>query len=132
MALDATTSTPQGVMKLFSERAAAGDLDGLMELYADDAVFQPDFGTTLVGHDQIRTASEEFLALRPQITYTNEPDVVVAGDIALVTNFWTMTATLPDGATMREGGVSADVTRRQPDGTWKILVDQPRGAPIEG
>ena len=81
---EATASTPAGLMKLFSARAAAGDLDGLMELYDDDAAFQPEFGVTLVGRNQIRPASEEFLAMAPKITYTAEPHVVIAGDIALV------------------------------------------------
>ena len=44
--------------------------------------------------------------------------------------FWTMVATLPDGTVMNEGGTSADVVRRQTDGTWKVLVDQPRGEPV--
>lgn len=129
MTVEANTATPQGLMKLFSQLAEAGDISGLMDLYDVDAVFQPEFGVALSGHDQIRPASEEFLSLNPKITYTADPDVIVAGDIALVTNFWTMVATLPDGTVMNEGGTSADVVRRQTDGTWKVLVDQPRGEP---
>lgn len=131
MSVAPTTATPQGLMKLFSQLAEAGDIDGLMDLYDDEAVFQPEFGVALSGHDQIRPASEEFLSLKPVITYTADPDVLISRDIALVTNFWTMVATLPDGTVMSEGGTSADVARRQTDGTWKVLVDQPRGEAVE-
>ena len=56
--------------------------------------------------------------------------MVIVDDIAVVSNTWTMTAELPDGSTHREGGVSADVLRRQADGSWLVLIDQPRGATL--
>jgi ketosteroid isomerase-like protein len=124
-----TATSPAALMELFAARAAAGDLAGLIELYESDAIFEPEFGATVVGHDQLRMALPEFLALHPQITYTTEPDVVCVGDIALVTNFWTMVGTAPDGSEVREGGTSADVCRRRPDGSWGVLIDQPRGVP---
>jgi len=125
-----SADSPAALMELFASCAAAGDLEGLIELYEPDAIFEPEYGATVVGHDQLRVALPEFLALRPQITYTTEPDVVCVGDTALVTNFWTMVGTAPDGTEVREGGTSADVCRRRPDGTWGVLIDQPRGMPI--
>jgi uncharacterized protein (TIGR02246 family) len=123
-------TSPAHLMKLFAAKAAAGDVEALLELYEPNAVFQPEFGVALVGLDQIRPASVEFLAMKPQITYTSEPDVVITGDIALVSNSWTMEATAPDGTILREGGISADVVRRQADGSWLVLIDQPRGEPV--
>ena len=73
----ATATSPTHLMELFSARAATGDLEGLLELYEADAVFEPAFGVTVVGHGELRTALPEFLQLRPQITYTSEPDVVI-------------------------------------------------------
>ena len=129
-ATNATQATsPKHLMELFGERASAGDVEGVLELYEPEAVFQPEYGVELKGIEEIRPATVEFLALKPQITYTCEPDVLVTGDIALVTNFWTMEGTAPDGSTVREGGTSADVARRHADGSWLVLVDQPRGAP---
>lgn len=122
-------ASPAHLMELFAARAAAGDLDGLIELYEPDAIFEPAFGVIVEGHEQLREALPEFLQLHPQITYTNEPDVVTVGDIALVTNFWTMVGTAPDGSTVGESGISADVCRRRPDGSWGVLIDQPRGEP---
>lgn len=124
-----TATSPEHLMELFADRAAAGDLDGLIELYEPEAIFEPQFGATVVGHEQLRQALPEFLQLRPQITYTGEPDVVIVEDIALVTNFWTMVGTAPDGSTIGESGTSADVCRRRSDGSWCVLIDQPRGTP---
>lgn len=128
-----TTATeandPAALMRLFAARAAEGDLEGLVALYEPDAVFEPEFGAVVEGHDQLRAALPEFVQLKPQITYTQDPDVVIVGDTALVTNFWTMVGTAPDGSIVRESGTSADVCRRRADGTWGVLIDQPRGVP---
>ena len=127
--MTATTTTPRDLMDRFAELASRGDLDALIDLYEPDAILQPEFGVVLRGHAEIRPASAEFLAMQPRISYTSEPDVSITGDIALVSNFWTMAATAPDGADIHESGTSADVLRRQADGSWRILIDQPRGTP---
>lgn len=123
----AGATTPQRLMELFSQRAAAGDLDGLVELYEADAVFEPAPGVTCAGHDAIRAALAELLVIGPRITYRGEPSVLATGDVALVSNDWTMTGTAPDGTEVCQGGVSADLVRRRADGTWRVLIDQPRG-----
>ena len=121
-------TSPAHLMSLFAQRLAACDVDGLVALYEPDAVFEPRFGTVLRGIDQIRPALAEIAALRPRMEYAGEPDCVVVDRIAVVTNTWTMTAELPDGSGHRESGLSADVLRHQPDGSWLILIDQPRGS----
>ena len=122
--------SPARLMALFAERAASGDTAGLVALYEPGAVFEPFLGVVLRGLDEIRPALTELAALRPHIEYDGDPDVVIVDDIAIVSNSWTMTAELPDGTRHREGGISADVLRRQPDGTWLVLIDQPRGATL--
>lgn len=124
---DADAATPAVLMATFAARARHGDAAGLVELYEPGAVFEPTIGATLRGGEQIRPALAELAAIRPTIEYVGEPAVVIVDDIALVANSWTMTAQLPDGSTLHEGGISADVLRRQPDGTWRVLIDQPRG-----
>ncbi len=68
------------------------------------------------------------MALSPNLTFTGTTDVAISGDIALVSNNWQMTGTSPDGSEITDGGLSADVVHRQPDGSWLVLIDQPRGA----
>jgi uncharacterized protein (TIGR02246 family) len=127
-----TATSPAHLMLLFAERAAAGDVDGLLALYEPEGVFEPRLGTVLRGTDQIRPALTEFAALAPKIEYVGDPDCVIVDDVAIVANTWTMTGRLPDGTTVREGGLSADVLRRQGDGSWLILIDQPRGTALAG
>lgn len=130
MITDKHAGTPTQLMTLFAERASSGDADGFLALYEAGAVFEPQFGVVMRGIDEIRSALIELAAMRPRVEYAGEPDVVIVDDIAVVSNTWTMSAELADGSTHREGGVSADVLRRQLDGSWLVLIDQPRGATL--
>jgi uncharacterized protein (TIGR02246 family) len=105
---------PEDLTRLFIERSNAGDVDGVAELYEPAAVMAYPPGQLTTGREAIRELWASVLAHRPQF----EPEVplptLVSGDIAL-------TSTPPrDGA-----GARAQVVRRQPDGSWLRLLDQP-------
>jgi uncharacterized protein (TIGR02246 family) len=116
--------TPEALMRCFTDRLNAGDLDGLVGLYEPTAVFEPQPGIVVHGDAEIRQALEELLATDPRIT-AETVEVLQAEDVALVINEWAMTGTAPDGSQVRQGGRSADVVRQQPDGRWLVVVDKP-------
>jgi len=122
-----TATSPEHLMQLFAERVGEADIDGVMALYDPDAVFQPQAGVLLEGAEQIRAGLSEFMALSPKITFEGVTDVAISGDIALVSNNWAMTGVAPDGSEVTDHGLSADVVRRKADGSWLVLIDQPRG-----
>jgi uncharacterized protein (TIGR02246 family) len=117
-------STPEALMRTYTDRVHAGDLDALVGLYEPSAVFEPRPGVVVEGREAIRQALGELLALKPAMV-ADTVEVLQADDVALVVNEWTMTGTAADGTEIRQGGRSADVVRRQPDGTWLVLVDKP-------
>ncbi|TDD08577.1 SgcJ/EcaC family oxidoreductase [Saccharopolyspora terrae] len=109
---------PEDLTRLFVERSNAGDAEGVAELYEPDAVMAYPPGETTVGRDAIQALWEEVLANRPRFEPEPPLPTLISGDIAL-------TATPPeDGA-----GARAQVARRQPDGTWLRLLDQPEFRP---
>jgi uncharacterized protein (TIGR02246 family) len=118
------TSSPEALMRAFTERVHARDLDGLVALYEPSAVFEPQPGVAVRGRDAIRQSLAELLALRPTMV-SNTLQVLRADDVALVVNEWNLTGTGPDGGEVRQRGRSADVVRRQRDGSWLVLVDKP-------
>ena len=124
----ATATAPAEVITLFAAALHDGRLDDAVALYESDAVFIPGPGAAPIsGIDQIRAALASFTALRPTLT----PDirkVVEAGDIATVLNAWQLDGTTPDGTPLHLSGISADVLRRRPDGSWRLLIDDPWGA----
>jgi ketosteroid isomerase-like protein len=52
---------------------------------------------------------------------------VATHDLALVTGVWSFHGTSPDGEAVRLEARNADVLRRQTDGTWRFVSDNPWG-----
>src|SRR3954466_15381506 len=105
---------PEDLTRLFVERSNAGDAAGVAALYEENAVMAYPPGSQTVGREAIRVLWEEVLANRPRFQPEEPLPTLISGDIAL-------TSTPPnDGA-----GARAQVVRRQPDGSWLRLLDQP-------
>jgi uncharacterized protein (TIGR02246 family) len=100
----------------------AGDTDALVDLYEEDATMAAPDGTFVNGRDAIRGQWSGFVALGGNIRMTTRYAVVV-GDTALLSNDWLFT-----GAGMQLSSRTAEVARRQPDGTWKYVIDHPYAA----
>ncbi len=104
---------PDDLGRFFVERANAGDVEGLVALYEPDAVLALQSGQVATGHQQIRQEYERILASKPTFTAGEQQPAFCLGNLAL-------TSTRLAG-----GGATAEVARRQPDGTWLWVIDQP-------
>lgn len=119
--------TPYQLYELFSEYFNAGTIDLLLTLYTEDAVLVPAAGQEARGKYAIREALNGFLALNGEFQL-RPPTVVETGDTALVMAKWTLKGTSPQGGPVEIAGQTSDVVRRQPDGNWLIVIDNPFGA----
>jgi ketosteroid isomerase-like protein len=97
----------------FLERANAGDVEGLVSLCEPGAVLAVAPGRVATGHEEIRATYAELLAGRPVFSSAGQQPVTRNGDLAL-------TSTRLPG-----GGATGEVARRQPDGSWRWVIDQP-------
>ncbi|MGW3347268.1 YybH family protein [Nonomuraea rubra] len=105
---------PEDLTRLFVERSNAGDAAGVAALYEEDAVIAYPPGSRTVGRAAIQELWEKVLAGRPRFEPEQPLPTLVSGELAL-------TSTPPrDGA-----GARAQVVRRQPDGSWLRVLDQP-------
>jgi uncharacterized protein (TIGR02246 family) len=111
-------------MQLFARYVHARDLDKLVGLYEPAAVFVPEPGASVTGHEAIRGALRDMLALHPKLQLVTI-EVHRAGDVALVANEWQLEGTTPDGAAIAQSGKSSVVLRRHSDGAWHLLIDRP-------
>ena len=105
---------PEDLTRLFVERANSKDAAGIAALYEENAVMAFPPGGQTVGRDAIRALWERLLPSMPLFVPEEPLPTLVSGDIAL-------TATAPKD----EAGARAQVVRRQPDGSWLRVLDQP-------
>lgn len=118
--------SPEEIDRVFERELNAANLEGLLALYEPTATFTVEPGKVVAGTAAIKEALAGFLALKPRIALSSRV-LGNAGDVALVSSKWTLKGTAPDGAAVDLSGESAEVVRRQADGTWKFVVDSPWG-----
>jgi len=100
-----------------------GDVSAALSCYESNAtvVFEPGkFGS---GEDAIRGFTEATITL--PITF-GDREIVEAGDIALHLSQWT----LRPASGSEISGRTTDILRRQPDGKWLLIMDNPWGSSL--
>lgn len=103
---------PNDLELLFVECANAGDIEGLIALYEDDATLDCGDGERLVGVEQIRQFFIRYLISDSQFSPSVQAPALCSGNIALTSSLHS------------NGDISAEIARRQPDGNWLWAVDQ--------
>lgn len=102
------------------------DIAGVMASYETEAtvVFEP--GSPISDSTQLEQMFAGMAAVNPVFDYAGH-EVIVNGDIAVHIAPWSMTGKTPDGQELAESGLSIAVLRHQPDGSWKMVIDNPHG-----
>lgn len=117
---------PESLTENLAEFLRNGDVDSVMRLYEPDAVFADTNGATR-GTDHIRAAHQAFVDEGLELNLV-ESYVLETESVALV--HWAWTVARQDGSTIE--GVSAEVLRKQSDGSWKFIIDNSDGAALVG
>jgi uncharacterized protein (TIGR02246 family) len=119
-----STTRPSQMPATFEQAFNSGDIEQVMALYEPDAVLVPEPGQVVKGTPAVREALLRFLALKLPI-HLERKRVLEHGDVALVSSSWSLKGTGPDGSPIDLGGHTTEVIRRQPDGTWRYVIDDP-------
>lgn len=115
---------PNQIHDAFVKAINAKDVDALLDLYDVDGVAVELDGSVATGRDAMLAMLDGLTSAIRHIDGTTRK-LFVAGDIALSSANWTAEIVLADGTVITQQGTTAEVTRRQPDGTWKFVVDDP-------
>ena len=103
---------PQDLERLLVSRERSGDVDGMAALYESQAVLDCGDGDVKRGREAIRAFYAEEVATGRKYEFGQQQPAIISGDLALTST------RLPDGS------VTAEVARRQSDGTWLWVIDQ--------
>jgi hypothetical protein len=103
---------PQDLERLLIDRQHVGDVEGMVALFERQAVVDCGEGKVLHGRDEIRHYFTEVVASGRKFARGQQQPALICGDLALTST------RLPDGS------VTAEVARRQSDGTWLWAIDR--------
>jgi uncharacterized protein (TIGR02246 family) len=120
------TETPEQVLEAVVEGINTANYDLLLSLYEPGAAFATQPGRLAHGLGDICNALDGFVALRGKLDLKVRR-VLEVGDLALVVGEWSFTGTGPDGEPVTLAAKNADVLRRQADGSWRFVIDNPWG-----
>lgn len=125
----AFAETPDMVFRHWAKAFNERDRHGMEATFEDDAVLLLPPGHRLLrGRQAICDAAH---AIAASSTFEiQDIEVLENGDLAMVYVTRTRTTTEPDGTVQRVTGTTTDVVRKQPDGRWLIVIDNPNGTRV--
>jgi len=119
-----SAGNPIEIHAAFEKAFNAGDLDGVVALYEKDAILVTEANRTITGQSAIREAYRGYLALRTSMTLETVA-AYESGGLALLHGRWSRKGKGPDGSEIHVSGRNSEVVRRQPDGSWLFIIDNP-------
>ena len=117
---------PEVWPRQFVEHFNAGDLDAVMSLYEPEARFVTRSGETLVGRDAIRKVLGGLIEAKTQFQ-SRVVRAAIVGNIAQLYTDFEGTGVDDAGKTIPARNKAIEVLRRQPDGSWKLIMGDPNG-----
>ena len=123
---DTSTATPEQVLASIVAGINSGDIESLMSLYESDAAFATEPGSLAHGAPGVRQALNGFISMNGKLDI-EVTRVLEVDDLAFVAGVWSFDGTGPDGEPVHLAARNADVLRRQDDGTWRFVIDNPWG-----
>lgn len=116
------TESPEQLHRAFQDAFNRRDLEAIVALYEPGAVLATVEGP-IEGIDAIREQYRHVLATRPTIA-VQTLGVYRVGDLAMLHGKWILRETIRSGHGVREGR-NTETARRQPDGRWLFVIDNP-------
>ncbi len=117
---------PEDGDRIFMSAIARGDVEAIVALYEPDAVFIRANGVRARGHAEIRAAVAELATLKAKYEIQDIVTVLSGdGGIAVTRMRYAMSFTRRDGKPAHVEARTMEIMRRQPDGTWRFIIDSP-------
>lgn len=127
--LNKLTRTPEDCSRVLVAALESGDIELSVALYETNAVLFKKSGEVMTGLDAIRENNAGVIALKPKFTIAFI-NATLSGDGTLATNRMKaeLAFTKPDGKLVQTNVDTLEVLRKQEDGSWRYIIDDPYGS----
>ncbi len=124
-----TAPTPEDCNRMLLAALESGDIETSVALYEPEAVLFRKSGQAMTGHEDIRKNNAFLIALKPKFTI-EFIKTTVSGDGTLATNRMkaNMVGTSSEGKKIEGQIHTLEVVRKQADGSWRYIIDDPYGS----
>ena len=116
--------SPAEIHRLYQHAFNLGDVEALAALYEPNAVLVVG-GQEVIGRESIRNALQNLLPGRGRMTLETSAVVESPQGLAVLHGRWVVESPAGIGAELATRGLSTEVVRKQPDGTWLFVIDNP-------
>jgi uncharacterized protein (TIGR02246 family) len=124
-----TLNSPERAVEMLDKAFNEGDLEAVLRFYEDGAVVVTELGKVARGKEELRHFFGKVMASRPSARQL-KTHVVEADGIALFLSRWTLAG--HDSMEAPKRFVATTVFRKQPNGEWKVLIDNSLGPLVLG
>lgn len=123
------TTNPEDCSRVLVAALESGDIELSVALYEPSAVLFKKSGEVMTGLDAIRENNAAVIALKPKFTIAFIK-ATLSGDGTLATNRMKaeLAFTKPDGQLVQTTVDTLEVLRKQEDGSWRYIIDDPYGS----
>ena len=118
---------PADVHPIYMKAFNAGDIEAAVACYESDGCFVSASGRIARGATELREVYRITFAHRPTFQVDVRKVLPAGNDLALIIGEWTSRAQTSNGETKVWSGTYTDIVRKQPDGSWKLVLDNSHG-----
>ena len=114
--------TPQELHQALADAFNSHDIERVLATYEHEGAIVAESGDVATGVEQLRQTLAGFLAI-PGRLHVETLHAVTVGDLALARSRWK----IQDAGEIKIQASGAELMRRQPNGSWRFVVDHPFG-----
>jgi ketosteroid isomerase-like protein len=113
------------VVQVMTEAFHKKDMNNIMASYEKGAAIMFEPGLAISDPEIIKKMFEGAFQINPEFTYPKGHEVYIANDIAMHIAPWVMIGKTPDGTDIEQTGLSVAILRKQVNGEWLMVLDNP-------
>lgn len=109
--------------RALAEAYNTGDLQTVLSMYDVDGIIVAEPGKPVSGREKFEAAVKAILSIKG-VMEIKTVYCLESGDVAVGRSEWS----IKEGSQTKVAAKGVELLKRQPDGTWKVLIDHAFGA----